>query len=239
MHAVLCPMNIEYRAIARAVRNARLPEDMVSVVQTGIGAHAIERTLGSLSTNSGAIQGVILAGVCGGLRHTSEVPRLACVLNRRGRRWPIGRDGWAVKIDHPSEPGVDRTNQKELGASLVGVDDLVPGPNEKRDLADQTGADLVDMESHTFAAHCERLGLRWAVVRGVSDRPGDVLPTELLGWITTAGDTRPVRAVTDMLRRPSLIPHTVAAVRRSSRVLKLVGERVVELILGLEQRCGP
>jgi len=86
------------------------------------------------------------------------------------------------------------------------------------------------MESHAFAAACERFGLRYAIVRGVSDTPDETLPAEALGWIRPDGSTRTARAVIDLLRHPKLIPHMVAVMRRCGRVLPKVGQRVRQLV---------
>lgn len=227
-YLVLCPMGIERTAIARGLARHNLPPSVAQVRQTGIGGRAIESCLNAEFNRETAWHGVILAGLCGGLQRSDPLPTLSHVLDRHGRSWPISRNGWAG----PNGPQGDAHQRSggSRGVGLLGVDELIPHPQDKQSLAEATGAHVVDMESHVFAAWCERAGVPWTVVRGVSDRPEDTLPPEVLNWITPAGDSRAARAVFDMLRKPSLIGHTVSAVRRSNQVLPLVAQRIAELI---------
>lgn len=201
---VLCPMNIEYRAVARALRRAGLRG--VEIVQTGIGKEAVVRAVERAGPTGGTF---ILAGACGALSAVGDVPAVSRVIDEHGGAWSTGRPG---------------------GVTLIGVDRVVSTPAAKRQLAEQTGAAIVDMESHAFIAACERLGAPWGIVRGVSDTPEETLPREVLDWITPTGDTRALRAVSDMARRPRLIGHIVTVLRRSGRVLPRVGAAVVGMI---------
>lgn len=209
---VFCPMRIERSHVERELRAAGM--NGVSVVQTGIGKDAIVHAAGR---EQGAL--FVLAGACGGLVRGDDVPRIARVVDEHGHSWTP----WVA------DP---------RGVTLAAVDRIVSTPEEKRGLASSTGAAIVDMESHAFAAECERRGIAWTVVRGVSDTPEETLPGEVMGWITPKGETRSGRAVLDMVRRPSLIGHIVGVVRRSNRVLPLVGKRVVEVVRAWEMRDG-
>jgi hypothetical protein len=211
--AVLCPMRIEHDHVRREVARAEL--ERVRVVQTGIGREAILRTLMGLERPGLAV----LAGAAGGLVAGEDVPGLARAIDEHGRSWvPFGAD--------PN------------GVTLIGVDTIVSTPEDKRALAARTGAAVVDMECHAFASRCEEMGVAWSVVRGVSDTPEETLPHEVLGWISPSGDTRKGRAILDMVRRPRLVGHIAGVVRRSNRVLPLVGRRVVEIIRMWEASRG-
>lgn len=203
---VVCPMEIEASAVRRAARGTA-----VEVIRSGIGKEAIVRAVEARVRRGPAPGLVILAGVCGALRPVDDVPPIARIIDEHGGEWTGG------------------IGMVESGRTLVAVDRVVSTPGEKRALADATGAALVDMESHAFAAACERLGLAWGVVRGVSDTPEETLPGEVLGWITADGRTRAVRAMADMVMKPGLIPHMRRTLARSKRVLPMVGERVMAL----------
>ncbi|MGE3323125.1 MAG: hypothetical protein AB7K52_12805 [Phycisphaerales bacterium] len=216
-------MAIERKAIARELARAGMKD--VRVVQTGIGKDAIVASLKGLFAGGPAPDVVVLAGACGGLRPVEDVPLIARVIDERGSEWTSGL-------------GFTPT-----GRTLVAVDRVVATPQDKRRLADETGAAIVDMESHAFAAECERLGasghgLLWSIVRGISDSPEESLPAEVLGWITPSGETRSGRAVFDMVRSPRLVPHITRVLRRSSRVLPLVGRRVVEVLRSADRGRG-
>ncbi len=206
-------MQIEAKAVARALRRVSAAHPDVGatrVVRTGIGRHAIVNAL-ERECNHARPDLVILAGACGGLAPTDDVPRIARVIDEHGGAW-AGGVGF-----HPR------------GITLIAVDRVIPTPAHKAALATRTGASIVDMESHAFAAACAAMGLPWSVVRGVSDTPDETLPAEVLGWVRPDGTTRSVRAVFDLVRRPRLIPHIIGVVRRANRVLPRVGERAAEI----------
>lgn len=217
---VLCPMSTERAPVERSLRRAGVSGSHARVVQTGVGKDAIVARLRAEVAWPGPRPGlVILAGVCGALAEVVDVPPIARVIDEHGQTWTGG-----VGFADPDAGGGRK------GVTLIAVDRVVATPADKRSLARDTGAAIVDMESHAFAAACAQLGLRWTIVRGVSDTPDETLPHEVLGWLTPAGDTRPARAAWDLARKPSLIPHVLAVLRRSKRVMPKVGERVVELV---------
>ncbi len=205
---VFCPMRIERSHVERALRLAGLGS--VRAVQTGIGKDAVVR---ALAREEGKL--FILAGACGGLVECGDVPGIARVVDEGGRSWTP----WGAYAS---------------GVTLAAVDRIVSTPGEKRALAGSTGAVIVDMESHAFAAACEARGVAWTVVRGVSDTPEQTLPGEVMGWITPEGETRMGRAVWDMLRRPWLVAHIMGIVKRSNQVLPQVGRRVAEVVRAWE-----
>lgn len=210
-------MAIEHTHVLRAMRRAG--HARTQVIQTGIGKHAIiaaaERVIGANSAPHGSGNGepphLILAGACGGLVHVDDVPAIARVIDEHGHSWTPA-------------------NADPKGVTLIGVDTIIATPSDKAALAARTGAAIVDMESHAFAAWCESRGVRWSVVRGVSDTPDETLPHEVIEWISPAGDTRNLRAARDLILKPWLIPHVFGVLRRSGRVLPKVGERVVEVL---------
>lgn len=205
--SVFCPMRIERVHIERAAMRAGAGSN-VSIFQTGIGRDAVLR---SLRANRGDL--VVLAGACGGLAADIEVGVASRVVDEHG-------GAWTPTVTFAGSPGL----------TVVGVDRIVSTPEDKRALAASTGAAAVDMESHAFAIECTRMGVAWAIVRGVSDTPEETLPSEVLGWITPDGNTRGMRATLDMVRRPSLIPHIMGVVKRSNRVLPRVGEQVAAVV---------
>lgn len=206
---IFCPMEIERKAVARALRASGRRN--VRVAQTGIGKDAILRELAHAAQIAPAGTLMVLAGACGGLRPTSAVPGIAAVIDEHGGRW---RPRFAA----------------DDGVVLVAVDRIIATPADKRSLAEKSGASIVDMETHAFAAECERRGLAWTVVRGVSDTPEETLPSEVLAWVKPDGGTRAMRAAIDLALHPSLIPHVLGVVRRANRVLPKVGERVAQIV---------
>jgi len=104
---------------------------------------------------------------------------------------------------------------------VLGVDRPVLSAHEKRRLAEEhPSAMLVDMESHAFASACEIRGLRWLILRSVSDGPQDELPAQAPSWVDAAGRTRPMRVAFDLVRHPREVPHTIRLAHAARRALK-------------------
>jgi hypothetical protein len=229
---IVCPLEIERRAVARAIESAGVNENL-ALLCSGPGPGAVRAVLEKMQLGQTREQAgpkrllphvVILAGLAGGLvvGEPGEVARVGRVVDSSGRGWT----SWEGDV---------------LGATTVvaGVDQPVCTASQKRSLHERTGAHLVDTESHAFAQVCDAAGVPWCVVRGVSDGPDEALPEEAVGWVDSAGRTRAGRVVLDVLRRPRLVGDLRRLGAASSRVLPLVGQRVVELIgrtAGLERR---
>lgn len=188
-------------------------------MQTGIGKQAILDAIDRLmnSKSPEPPRGILLAGACGALTNVEDVPSVERIIDEEGGEW-------TCRFAPPRENGSARA------ATLLAVDRIISTPSEKAAAASATGAAIVDMESHAFARACGRLGIAWHVVRGVSDTPDETLPSEVLGWIDPSGNTRIGRAAIGLARRPSLIGHLAPVIRRSNRVLPLVGREVLRTI---------
>lgn len=218
-------MQIEHKHIVRAARQRRLAN--VRILQTGIGKDAIIAAAAAAVDDSDEPTPslIVLAGACGALTLVDDVPEIARVVDEHGHVWTPAFIG-----AHATLAG---------GVTLVAVDRIVSTPRDKRAAAERHGAAIVDMESHALAAWCDARGIAWTVVRGVSDTPEETLPNEVLAWISPSGQTRVVRAALDLVRKPWLVPHIAAVVRRSNRVLPKVGQRVCELAGAWQTRAMP
>ncbi|MBX3359635.1 MAG: hypothetical protein KF745_14545 [Phycisphaeraceae bacterium] len=204
---VLCPLEIERKVVRESLERAGLAR--VAVERTGPGAGAVESAVRALGTGRAF---VILAGLCGGLGPVDDVPVIDRVVDERGGTWGV--------------PGAGGR-----GVALVGVDAPVCTVEAKRRLGEATGAGVVDMESHGLARACGGIE-SWAVIRGVSDRYDEPVPAQVMRWVGRDGRTRTGRVVGDMIRSPSIVPAVLRMGRRSPRVLRVVGERVVESVGG-------
>ena len=74
--------------------------------------------------------------------------------------------------------------------------------DEKRALAETSGAIAVDMESAAIARAAASLNVPFLLVRAVSDRADDDLPMDFNLWLTPGGR---VRALAQLVRRPSIL----------------------------------
>lgn len=225
---VLCPMRVEFEAVRGQLSRAGADLRHVRLIQTGIGKAHVTSAVESVARQvAGGSVLFILAGACGGLVPTEDVPSIERVIDQHGHEWPCER-WWRAEGGGGAASG-------RAGVTLVGVDEIIATPADKLRLARATGAAIVDMESHAFIQACERsapasgIDVHWAIARGVSDTPEETLPERVLHWIDESGNTRPFRAGVDLITRPWLVPHIAGVLRRSRRVLPTVGRRVVEI----------
>lgn len=109
---------------------------------------------------------------------------------------------------------------READARVVESPLIVSTREAKRALGLATKADLVDLESFAFAECAESAGLRWAIVRGVSDGVDDVLPRECAGFINDAGETRLLRVLRAIALRPRLLVELAQIGRTARRAMR-------------------
>jgi hypothetical protein len=219
--AILCPLEYELIAVRRALARAHAhapasmpPESSIELIGSGPGGANTIFAVGKLAGRRIPPALIVLAGLAGGLRRTEACPRIAQVTDLTGARR-------AVRVPAPGGGA---------GVTVVGVEQPVRTIGEKRSLLERTGADLVDCESHAFAFECERTGLNWSVVRGVSDGPNHTLPAQVARWTDPWGKTLPGQVRADLLRNPLLLPGVIGLARRSSRAIESVGTTVVALL---------
>lgn len=219
--AILCPLEYELKAVARALERARAhapasmpPASAIEVIGSGPGPANTTFAVGKLAGRRIAPALIVLVGLAGGLRRTELCPRIGQVTDLTGARR-------SVRVQPPGGGA---------GVTVVGVEQPVRTIGEKRSLLERTGADLVDCESHAFAFECERTGLNWSVLRGVSDGPNHTLPAQVSRWTDPWGKTVPGQVRADLLRNPMLIPGVIGLARRSSRAIDAAATTLVALL---------
>ncbi len=237
---VLCPLAIEAEGLRSALRRDH-PDviDRVEFRLTGIGRAAVVRGVEGVRAVGVAGAGepvpslVVLAGTAGGLTEVPPAPRIGFVVHAE-----TGRRFTPTAVASP-EPGAGTVAaSSDVAVGVLGVDRLIDTPAEKRALHARFATPVVDMESHAFGEACERAGLSWAVVRGVSDGPDDHLPGYILGWFNADGTSRPWRMVRDALLHPWHIPALIRTGRRTRTALRAAGGRLAALVRGAVAR-GP
>lgn len=203
---VLCPLEVERRHLARMLKlRAR-------VVAVGPGADSVARSVAELRGPDPSL--IVLCGLAGGLIETERAPRIGWVMDRDGGFW--------------TAPTVPPGDGEPVG--VLGVDEPVKTPGRKRQMAEAYGAALVDCESHAFAAAATAANLRWAIVRGVSDGPGESLPTRVMDWVDGRGRTRLGRLVLSIVLEPSVLPAVLRLAMRAGPAMRAAAARVIELL---------
>jgi nicotinate-nucleotide adenylyltransferase len=193
---VFCPLAFERRAF---LRFGKLP-----VVTTGPGAAGIRRAFaarGSWPVRNPRF--VVLLGLAGSLDD-----RLA-----------PGTDHACAEVVSAIDATAPLRSSLIPGATarIVEHDSVATTPDEKSRLAAASRAQLVDLESYAFASCAEAAGLRWGIVRGVSDGARETLPAELAGFVDASGETRPGRVLAAIARSPPLV-RALMRVGRASRL---------------------
>lgn len=241
---VLCPLAIEAAAASAAVGGR------ASVVTAGPGERIADAVRAAASDPGGKPSLIILAGLCGGLSATPRAPRIGAVLSMTTKQWlaPVIGPDVADDASKPSLPAAapnplappsrprrlyDRPelDQPSDGrVTLLGSDAVIHSPRAKAALGERTGADLVDTESHHFAPACEAAGLRWAIVRAVSDGPGDALPRGVETWVDSQGRTKPNAVAMACLTRPWIIPSLMRLRTNTASALSAMASRLIAVL---------
>jgi adenosylhomocysteine nucleosidase len=125
---------------------------------------------------------------CGGLGAAAAVRTLA-EIEREGPVAALVSAGWAGALSEDYGPGqafwvagvIDAASGERFatagpGEGWLATHSRVAGPAEKKRLARELGAVLVDMEAAGLARVAARRGLPFSCVKGVSDGPADRLP---------------------------------------------------------------
>jgi hypothetical protein len=206
---VLCPLQFERRRLLRAGLGR-----LVRVDCCGPGPAAIDRWFNrARSVVSGRDDEpplVVLAGTAGGLHPGAVAGTAGTVCEVRAA---TGSDRWI-----PSRP-LEMAN----GFVVVSTDEVANDPARRQRLREQSGADVVDLESVAFAESLAPSGWPWAIVRGVSDGSADELPAGIERWVDAGGRIRPAVALAGTIRRPG-------AVRRLRRDATMAMDAVAALL---------
>lgn len=183
---VICPLEFERRALLQAGIGK-----YCEVSCCGPGALATRQGVQSSASTDGPI---ILAGLAGALREdfcNGSAYVATRVIDDAGHSWhPTG-------IAQGSLPGPS-------GPTIISTLHTITSTEDKRALAQRSGADLVDLESAAFAEAASVGGRRWAIVRGVSDGLHDALPEDIDEWVDAKGRTRTSVVIAAILRQPAL-----------------------------------
>ncbi len=224
---ILCPLEHEARVL-----RARLAGQRIEVSGPG-------RAVGpAVRTHAQARPGLlILAGLCGGLTETVVVPRITRIISTRGQVWrvPVTISPGAGASEARTVAGVRARRlhgggEDKEGATLIGVDEVVRTARAKRALGERFAGEACDMESHHFAFACVDVGVRWAVIRGVSDGPDEELPRGVEKLVDAGGNAKLGAALGLCATRPWEIGRLLRLKKRSEEALEGVACAVEQLV---------
>lgn len=198
------------------------------MVGARIAGRAPSGPAGWISANAHALREagavVILAGVAGGLRappHAGAAVVVDEAIDVHGGAW---RRREPIAPEHP-------------GVVALSVDCVAADVATKRRLAAKhPRAAIVDLESASFAAEAERRGLRWIVVRGISDGADDALPDGVDSWTTADGRTRFGAVAAALARRPTMVPSLMRLGRQTAAAMRAVGDMLDAIVPMIGER---
>jgi nucleoside phosphorylase len=204
----------------------------VLVLEAGVGAPAMERTLAWLlraPTFNGVAyrpKVVLSTGFCGalceGLR-VGDVVLATEVVDTEGQAWPVtwpdpGAPGLSGAWDPPLRRGRLLTVPRVVGSSAT-----------KRLLGEQHQALAVDMESACVARACGQSGIPFGCVRAVSDDMGTGL-SPAVAALLTGGRVSLTRALAVLLRSPRSLGEFRRLARNTRWAAEQLGKALGELL---------
>lgn len=176
--AIIVALELEARAIKRAVGDLA----GVVVLTSGVGEERAYRA--ALAAGREQPSALISAGLAGALAPELEVGEIVVspkITLRLDASWSC------------------------LAGAIACRDEVIRDTDGKRQLADETGALVVDMESAGVARAANELGIPFLWVKAISDRVESVLPLEIGASIGRDGQPRAGALLLRALRKPSLI----------------------------------
>jgi adenosylhomocysteine nucleosidase len=222
---ILIPLQHEWSGLRRALPDLAV---RATIEVCGIGPSAIERRLrarGPTSTAGDRPSLLVLVGTSGGLREGLEIGS-AGFIHR-----VVDGDGpdTTTSIGTPWLPA-SRASHSFPRFTVAGVGAPAATVEAKRALHERTGADVVDMESHAFAREASAREQPFAVIRGVSDGPEDVLPDGLERLIHPDGRTNWGQALGLIVRRPAMAGTLRSLGRQSDAAMAAVAPLLSALL---------
>ena len=188
-----CEKVKQYKGNNLVFRGGRYKHIRVACVQSGMGpAFAARGTRALLDGHSPAW--VISAGFSGALKSDMRVGDIVVADSVMDKT----NDTLSLDLKMPADPA----HGLHVGKIYMS-DTLVRTVEEKQQLADQTGAIAVDMESMTVAKICHDAKVRFVAVRVISDDMSHDLPEEIMTIVGSSGAVRIGAALGALWKRPS------------------------------------
>jgi len=208
------------RVVAEAPIRAwhcHLAAKSVLVLETGLGAAAMEKALDWLLAAPFQPVFVLSAGFSGALvadLHLGDLVLATEVIAPDGTRHPAT---WPVEAV-PFRCG-----------TLLTSPHLVGDPDEKRQLGERFGAVAVDMESSAAAQFCQWHGIPFGCLRAISDSWSAPLSPRLVGLLR-GGRVAAGALLGALLKQPSLVKELWRLARDTRRAAEALGQGVAELL---------
>ncbi|QSR84292.1 nucleoside phosphorylase [Methylacidimicrobium sp. B4] len=118
---------------------------------------------------------------------------------------------------------------------IATADVVVGDPESRRKLAEETGADLVDMETEAVAGVARSRGISFVSLRVVTDDFEDRLPVDAIAaaWESESGTVRPLPLTLYLAAHPGEIAPLIRFARFLPEARHRLTRRVLELVYSL------
>ncbi len=197
----------------------------VAMVEAGTGPERAARATQAL-IDAHTPNWVISAGFSGALRSDLKIGDLVIGDSI------VDREGDELKID--VRMAADAERGWHVGRLLM-VEEIVRTVAEKQQLAEQTGAMAVDLESLAVARTCAETRTRFIAVRAISDDLSQDLPPEVLSVFGGSGTLRAGAIAGAVWKRPSSVKEmwrlreqAVTASKRLAEFLQMISPTLAE-----------
>ena len=207
---ILVPQGAEYQAVCQGLKSHAHPPRVISIP---IGEAAVKHCLEQLPAHD--FDQVLVMGLCGSLSTAYEIGSLTLY------RECVDRVGQI----HPCDRTLTQRLQDQFQVSPVRAltrDRVICSASEKRELAKQFNAEVVDMEG---VAVLESLNLPIAMLRVVSDDARHDLP-EMNATIDANGNLKSERLALEMIKRPIAAARLIRGAIAGLRELRQVASRL-------------
>jgi adenosylhomocysteine nucleosidase len=190
----------------------------------GVGAEPARRAARALIADGA--RALISWGTAAALAPTLRVGTLVLADRVVGDSVPLVPDlAWTARVAEAVRGGVP-----VIRGTLACPTEVLRNANEKRALADRSGAIAADMESAAIGAVAREAGLPWIVIRVISDAADTVVPSSVVEAIDRKGALSWTRLLGGLLRNPG----DIAALPTLARGMQLAGRTMMSVATVLE-----
>jgi len=228
----LVPQGAEFQAVrqglslvARTLPAAEIPQRMPQLIPIPLGSRPLDRWLPQLQAPPGSI--VLLLGVAGSLTDQYPVPAaIVCAsIQTLDQRYACDAQVLAdLRLQLPQTP---------VGHAFCS-DRIVTQVAEKRDLGSRYGCDLVEMEGAIVAQALGEKGLRWGMVRVISDDLRRDIP-DLSQALRPDGGINPLALAATFLQQPLGAAHFIQGSLQALSHLKTIAHQLGEAQANFER----
>ncbi|MFM2060377.1 MAG: hypothetical protein RLZZ507_47 [Cyanobacteriota bacterium] len=214
IYTILVPQGAEYQAVCRGLSRVRVSQSQVIAVPLGMQPlyQFLEKNCQHLNQLN---QRVLLMGLCGSLNQRYSVGDIViyedCVYQENLREC----DGnFTTEIHH-------QLGDKVSFVKGLTSDRVISLAEEKRNLHQKSGVDVVDMEGFAFLEFFQQLGVSTAMLRVVSDDALHDIP-DLTTAINADGSLQPLPLTLALIRQPLAATWLIRGSLQGLKILETV-----------------